>query len=121
MRAIGFLLRRIANAHAHIALDEEGGVRGLKPGVANALVDLGIAYVLGKTTDDIAETPIRAIGAAMSDAAVANAARYFGLGASAAFPVARHGRDVSLPRYTEVEIDFGRYREVAAPPVKSNE
>jgi len=52
---------------------------------------LSIAYAVGKVTDDIAETPIRAIGAAMSDAAVANAARYFGLGASAEFLVTRMG------------------------------
>jgi hypothetical protein len=97
-----------AEAGSKYALDDEGGLHGLKPGFANAVVDLSIAYAVGKVTDDIAETPIRAVGAAMSDAAVANAARYFGLGASAAFLVTRHGRDVYLPRYSEIEIDFGR-------------
>jgi hypothetical protein len=98
---------------AKYALDEEGGLRGLKPGLKNALVDLGIAYAIGKVADDVAETPIRAVGAAMSDAAVANAARYFGLGASAVFLVTRHGRDVYLPRYTAIEIDFGRHEDEA--------
>lgn len=98
-------------AGSKYALDDEGGLRGLKPGFTNALVDLSIAYALGKVTDDIAETPIRAIGAAMSDAAVANAARYFGLGASTVFLVTRHGRDVYLPRYSEIEIDLGRFGE----------
>ena len=100
---------------AKYVLDEEGGLRGLKPGVANALVDLSIAYALGKVTDDIAETPLRAVGAAMSDAAVANAARYFGLGASAVFLVTRHGRDVRLPQYSEIEVDFGRSAEPKSP------
>jgi hypothetical protein len=100
-----------ADRGAKYALDEEGGLRGLKPGLTNALVDVSIAYAVGKATDDIAETPIRAIGAAMSDAAVANAARYFGLGASAVFLVTRHGRDVRLARYSEIEIDFGRLGE----------
>jgi len=100
-----------AEAGAKYVLDEEGGLRGLKPGVTNALVDLSIAYALGKVTDDVAETPIRAVGAAMSDAAVANAARYFGLGASAVFLVTRHGRDVRLPQYSEIEVDFGRSGE----------
>jgi hypothetical protein len=100
-----------SEAGAKYSLDEEGGLHGLKPGVKNALVDLGIAYAVGKVTDDLAETPIRAVGAAMSDAAVANAARYFGLGASAVFLVTRHGRDVYLPRYSEMEIDFGRLSE----------
>jgi hypothetical protein len=92
-------------------VDEEGGLHGLRPGFTNALVDLSIAYALGKVTDDIAETPIRAVAAAMSDAAVADAARYFGLAASAVFLVTRHGRDVYLPRYSEIEIDFGRRSE----------
>ena len=91
-----------------VALDEEGTMRGLKPGLKNALIDLGYAYAIGKVVDDMAETPIRAAGAAMSDAAVANAARYFGLGASVIFLVTRHGRDVQLPKYGEIEIELGR-------------
>ena len=108
-----------AEAGAKYAVDEEGGLRGLRPGVANALVDLGIAYAVGKLSDDLAETPIRAIGTALSDAAVANAARYFGLGASAAFLITRHGRDVYLPRYSEMEIDFGRLTEQPRMPASS--
>jgi hypothetical protein len=50
-------------------------------------VDLSFAYAIGKVADDVAETPIGAVAAAMSDAAVANAARYIGLGASAVFLV----------------------------------
>ncbi len=101
-------------ARARWALDEEGMLRGLKPGVKNAVVDLSIAYAIGKVTDDIAETPIRAIVATLSDAAIANAARYFGLGASAVFLVTRHGRDVDLPRYAQIQIDFGRHGEDTA-------
>jgi hypothetical protein len=114
MDSSGTLAGVEADGRAKYALDEEGGLRGLKPGVTNALVDLSIAFALGKVTDDIAETPIRAVGAAMSNAAVANAARYFGLGASAVFLVTRHGRDVRLPRYSEIEIDFGRFGEEAS-------
>lgn len=104
------------SAHSLPALDEEGILHGRKPGVKNALMDLGIAYTLGKGVDDLAETPIRAVGATMSDAAVANAARYFGLGASAIFLVTRHGRDVRLPKYAEIEIDFGRVNQATASP-----
>jgi hypothetical protein len=46
---------------------------------------------------------------------VANAARYFGLGASAVFLVTRHGRDVRLPQYSEIEVDFGRSAEPKSP------
>jgi hypothetical protein len=104
----GTLASAQANAQTRFVLDEEGGLRGLKPGVKNALVDLGISYALGKVADDISETPIRAIGAGMSDATVASVARYLGLGTSALFLVTRRGRDVRLPKYGEIEIDFGR-------------
>jgi hypothetical protein len=76
---LGILSAAEADAQARFALDEEGTLHGRKPGVVNGLVDLGYAYFLGKVSDDISETPIRAIGATMSDAAVANAARYVGL------------------------------------------
>lgn len=97
-----------ADAQTRFVIDEEGLLRGIKPGLTNAVVDLGLAFAVGKTTDDISEAPIRAIGAGMGDAAVANAARYVGLGASIAFLVTRHGRDVYLPKYGEIEVDFGR-------------
>jgi hypothetical protein len=50
----------------------------------------------------------------MSDAAVANAARYVGLGTAAVFLVTRHGRDVYLPKYSLIAIDFGRANDSAA-------
>ena len=58
--------------------------------------------------DDIAETPLRAVGAALSDTAVASAACYFGMGASAIFLVTRRDRDIRLPKYAEIEINFAR-------------
>jgi len=109
----GRLTRAEADAPTRLVMDEEGTLRGRKPGVGNGLVDLGMSYAIGKATDDIAETPIRAIGASMSDAAVANAARYFGLASAAAYLILRHGRDVRLPQYAEVEFDFGRVQQSA--------
>jgi hypothetical protein len=103
-----------ADAQARFALDEEGTLHGRKPGVVNGLVDLGYAYALGKVSDDIAETPIRAIGAGMSNAAVANAARYAGLGTSVAFLLTRHGRDVYLAKYSLIEFDLGRVSKAAS-------
>jgi len=113
LRVVGSLSAAEADASARFALDEEGTLHGRKPGFANGLVDLGYAYALGKISDDIAETPIRAIGASLSDATVANAARYVGLGTSLAFLITRHGRDVYLPKYALIKIDFGR---VGEPP-----
>ncbi|HKV60333.1 MAG TPA: hypothetical protein VJO16_00340 [Candidatus Acidoferrum sp.] len=114
VRVGGSLSAAEAESQTRFALDEEGTLRGRKPGVVNALVDVGYAYFVGKVSDDIAETPIRAIGGVMSDAAVANAARYVGLGSSLVFLVTRHGRDVYLPKYSLIEINFGRVNEDAA-------
>jgi hypothetical protein len=108
LRVSGSLCAAEADAQARFALDDEGTLHGRKPGIVNGLVDLGYAYALGKVSDDLAETPIRAIGASMSNAAVANAARYVGLGASVAFLLTRHGRDVYLPKYALIEFDLGR-------------
>jgi hypothetical protein len=113
LRVRGSLSAAEADGRSRFALDEEGTLHGRKPGMLNGLVDVGYAYFLGKVSDDIAETPIRAIGATMSDAAVANAARYVGLGSSLVFLITRHGRDVSLPKYALIEIDFGRVNETS--------
>jgi hypothetical protein len=114
LRVGGSMSAAEADAQARFALDEEGTLHGRKPGVVNGLVDLGYAYALGKVSDDIAETPIRAIGAGMSNAAVANAARYVGLGTSVAFLVTRHGRDVYLAKYSLIEFDLGRVSKAAS-------
>jgi hypothetical protein len=114
LRVGGSLSAAEADAQSRFALDEEGTLHGRKPGMLNGLVDIGYAYFVGKVSDDIAETPIRAIGAAMSDAAVANAARYVGLGSSLVFLITRHGRDVYMPKYSLIEIDFGRVTETSA-------
>jgi len=114
LRVGGSLCAAEADRQARFALDQEGRFYGRKPGRLNGLVDLGYAYFLGKVSDDISEAPLHAIGASMSDAAVANAARWVGLGASLTFLLTRHGQDVYLPQYALIEIDLGRMRETAA-------
>jgi hypothetical protein len=103
-----------ADVQTRFDLDEEGVLRGRKPGLGNGVIDLGISYAVGKTADDLAETPIRALGASMGDAAVANAARYVGLAGALTYLVTRHGRDVRLPKYAEIEIAFGRVNQTLA-------
>ncbi len=114
LRVGGSMSAAEADAQARFALDEEGTLHGRKPGMVNGLVDLGYAYALGKVSDDIAETSIRAIGASMSNAAVANAARYAGLGTAVAFLLARHGRDVYLAKYSLIEFELGRVSKAAS-------
>jgi hypothetical protein len=114
LRVGGSLSAAEADTQASFALDQEGTLHGRKPGMVNGLVDLGYAYALGKVSDDIAETPIRAIGASMSNAAVANAARYVDLGSSLAFLLTRRGRDVDLAKYSLIEFDLGRVSKAAS-------
>jgi len=87
-------------------------LHGRKPGRLNGLVDLGYAYFLGSVSDDTSEAPLHAIGTSMSDAAVANAAQWVGLGASLTFLLTRTRR--YLPQHASMEIDLGRVRETAA-------
>jgi hypothetical protein len=110
----GTLSRAEADAQTQFDLDEEGMLRGRRPGVWNGIVDLGISYAIGKSSDDLVETPIRALAASMNDAAVANATRYFGLAGALTYLVTRHGRDVRLPKYAEIEIAFGRANQTPA-------
>jgi hypothetical protein len=110
----GSLEEADADASSRFVMDDEGTLRSRKPGLGAAAVDIGYAYLFGKISDDLSETPIRALGAGMSDAAVANAARYVGFGAATVFLLTRHGRDVRLPKYSEIEIDFAREPEPIA-------
>jgi len=119
-RVGGSLSAAEADAQARFALDEEGTLHGRKPGTVNGLVDIGYAYALGKISDDISETPLRALSAAMSDAAVANAARYIGLGTSLVFLATRRGRDVYLAKYALMEIHFGRGGEASTATVRDS-
>jgi hypothetical protein len=108
-----------ADASSRFAMDEEGTMRGRKPGIGKALVDIGLGYAFGKIADDLSEAPIRAIAAGMGDASVATAARYVGLGTASVFLITRHGRDVKLAKYSEIEIYFARDPESAGKPASA--
>ena len=108
-----------ADASARFVMDEEGTMRGRKPGMGKALVDIGMGYAFGKIADDLSEAPIRAIAAGMGDASVATAARYVGFGTASVFLITRHGRDVKLAKYSEIEIYFARDPESAGKPASA--
>jgi hypothetical protein len=108
-----------ADASSRFVMDEEGTMRGRKPGIGKALVDIGMGYAFGKIADDLSEAPIRAIAAGMGDASVATAARYVGFGTASVFLITRHGRDVKLAKYSEIEIYFARDPESAGKPASA--
>lgn len=104
----GTLVNAEAETTSQFVMDEEGGLQGRKPGIGAALWDVGIGYALGKLADDVSEAPIRAIAAGVGDASVAATARYFGLGTASIFLLTRHGQDVNLSKFSEIEILFPR-------------
>ncbi len=116
LRVAGSLEGADADASSRFVMDEEGTMRGRKPGIGKALVDIGFGYTFGKIADDISEAPMRAIAAGMGNASVATAARYVGFGTASAFLITRHGRDVKLAKYSEIEIYFARDPESAGKP-----
>lgn len=116
---LGSLEGADADASSRFVMDEEGTMRGRKPGMGKALVDIALGYAFGKIADDLSEAPIRAIAAGMGDASVATAARYVGFGTASVFLITRHGRDVKLAKYSEIEIYFARDPESAGKPASA--
>lgn len=113
LKLSGSLGQAEADASSRFVMDEEGTMRGRQPGLGKALVDVGIGYAVGKVADDLSEAPMRAIAAGISDASAATAARYMGFGTASIFLITRHGRDVKLSKYSEIEIRFARGPEFA--------
>jgi len=91
-----------------LSVDEEGTLRGRRPGVKAALIDLGVTYAIGKIADDSTEAILHIVAANMASTSVTVISRYVGLGSEVAFVVSRRGRDVKLPPYSEIQLEFSR-------------
>ena len=99
--------------NSQMTLDKEGTLRASAATKKRAALDLGLAYVVGKTVDDLLEESIKAGASAAATGTITTVARYVGLAAGAAFFFAHRGRDVVLPEYTEMEIVVTRPEEAA--------
>jgi hypothetical protein len=95
-------------------IDAEGRLKG-SPGKAWMLINAGVTAGIAKVADDGAQLVIEAIVATATDASTAGTGRAIALCASGLFMVTRHGRDVVLPRFTEMDITFDRPLSLAAP------
>ena len=89
-------------------LDQEGSLRGDRPGLAWTALNLAATEGIAKVTDDGLQLVIEMIVSSATDVSTAGTARIVAACASTAFLLTRHGRDVVLPRYTEMEIVFDR-------------
>ena len=77
-------------------MDEEGGLHGKGRGAKQAMKDFGVGLVSQQVADEVVELATHAV------------APYVSIPMGLAMFLGGHGRDVELPRYTELEIVFGR-------------
>ena len=97
-------------------MNAEGQMKGGGPGRARMLINSGVAFALGKVVDDGLQVAIEAAASAATDASTAGTARIAALCVSGVFMVTRHGRDVILPKFTELNVTFDRpFSLVTAP------
>jgi len=93
---------------SHTRIDAEGKLHGEHPGMAWMAIDIGVTAGLAKEVDDTTQLIIEAIVSTATDASTAGTARIVSSCISTIFMVSRHGRDVVLPRFTEMDITLDR-------------
>ena len=92
----------------HMTMDSEGRFHAQSPGKARFLLDFGVTGGISKVSDDTTQLIIEAISSTATDASTAGVARFAAMGATAIFLLTRHGRDVILPPYTEMDVSLSR-------------
>ncbi len=93
---------------SHTRVDSEGQLKGERPGKAWMALNMGVSGGLAKVSDDGAQLLIEAIISTATDVSTAGTGRIAGLCASSIFLLTRHGRDVVLPKFTEITIVLDR-------------
>ena len=93
---------------SHTRMDAEGQLHGERPGKAWMAINLGVTAGIAKEVDDGLQLVIEAIVSTATDVSTAGTARIVASCASGLYMVTRHGRDVVLPRFTEMDISLDR-------------
>jgi hypothetical protein len=93
---------------SHTRIDAEGGLRGEKPGKAWMAINLGVTAGFAKVADDGMQLVIEAIISTATDVSTAGTGRIVAGCVSAIYLATRHGRDVIIPRFTEMEVSLDR-------------
>ena len=93
---------------SHTRIDAEGQLRGERPGKAWMAINVGVTAGLAKEVDDTTQLIIEAIVSSATDASTAGTARIVSSCISGIYMVSRRGRDVVLPRFTEMDISLDR-------------
>jgi hypothetical protein len=103
----------------HMTMDAEGRIHAQHPGKARFLLDFGVTGGISKVSDDTTQLIIEAISSTATDASTAGVARFAAMGATAIFLLTRHGRDVILPPYTEMDVSLSRAVSLGSGPPSS--
>ena len=105
---------------SHTRIDAEGKLHGERPGKAWMAINLGMTSGIAKEADDTVQLVIEAIVSTATDASTAGTARLVSSCVSAIYVATRHGRDVVLPRFTEMDISLDRPLSVHAGKVTAS-
>jgi hypothetical protein len=100
----------------HMKMDSEGTIHAQTPGTARFLLDFAVTGGISKVSDDTAQLIVEAISSTATDASTAGVAKIAALSATAIYMLTRHGRDVILPPYTEMEVILNRAVPLTANP-----
>ena len=100
---------------SHTKMDAEGRLHGEHPGKAWMAINLGMTAGIAKEIDDGLQLVIEAIVSTATDVSTAGTGRIAAGCASAIYMATRHGRDVILPRFTEMDISMDRPLSLGAP------
>jgi len=93
---------------SHTKIDPEGKLHGDRPGKAWMLINAGVTAGIAKEADDATQLLVEALVSTATDASTAGTAKIVAACVSGVFMLTRHGRDVVLPRFTEMDIMFDR-------------
>src|SRR6266849_6566100 len=93
---------------SHTRIDTEGQLHGERPGKAWMAINIGVSAGLSKEVDDATQLIIEALVSSATDASTAGTARIVSSCISGIYMVTRRGRDVVLPRFTEMQISLDR-------------
>ena len=92
----GSLASADLDRRVEMSVDSEGGLHGRGRGVKKTLGALGLGIATDQVVDEAVEMAMHAAGP------------YVGLGTGLFLFLGKHGNDVTLPRYTEMEVVFER-------------
>ena len=85
-------------------MDDEGGLHGNGRGAKKTLERFGVGLASQQVADEVVELGMHAAGP------------YVSIPMGLFIFLGGHGRDVELPRYSELEISFGRPMAIGQPP-----